>query len=251
MTLATVVPAVADFKVQMPEGETGEFAIEPLGDYGHDPNPAHSGELSTTEEFEYGVNGFWRTELELEQERNRRSRTIVGFQVRSLPKISFSSPSRGQYFPWMLAFFAEFGKVHLQSNPNEFALGPIFRKEMFGTINTVNLFMEKEVGSGSAGRPFFLYAWETRFGLRHADRAGLSGLWPTERLFEGFNSHWPQDNRIGPQLFGIVSNIGPGTLEWNPGILFGVTSAAPRETIRWQLEYEIHFCRGSESEIPL
>ena len=59
--------------------------------------------------------------------------------------------------------------------------------------------------------------------------------------FEGFNSHWPQDNRIGPQLFGSISNIGPGTLKWNAGILFGVTSASPRETIRWQLEYEIHF----------
>jgi hypothetical protein len=69
LTLATVVPAAADFKVQMPDAETGEFSIEPLGDYGHDPNPAHSGELSTTQEFEYGVNGFWRTELELEQER--------------------------------------------------------------------------------------------------------------------------------------------------------------------------------------
>src|SRR5690349_6484986 len=70
LTLATTVPAAADFKVQMPDAETGEFAIEPLGDYGHDPKPAYSGELSTTKEFEYGVNGFWRTELELEQGRD-------------------------------------------------------------------------------------------------------------------------------------------------------------------------------------
>ena len=46
---------------------------------------------------------------------------------------------------------------------------------------------------------------------------------------------------IGPQLFGVVSNIGPGTLKWNAGVLFGVGSAAPRETFRWQLEYELHF----------
>src|SRR5271157_6412067 len=68
--LATAVPAAADFKVQMPDAETGEIAVEPLGDYGHDPNPAHSGELSSVQEFEYGVNGFWRTELELEQNRD-------------------------------------------------------------------------------------------------------------------------------------------------------------------------------------
>src|SRR4029077_6489281 len=68
--LAAVAPAGADFKVRMPDANPGEIAIEPLGDYGHDPKPAHSGELSTVQEFEYGVNGFWRTELELEQERD-------------------------------------------------------------------------------------------------------------------------------------------------------------------------------------
>jgi len=29
LTLATVAPAAADFKVQMPDAETGEFAVEP------------------------------------------------------------------------------------------------------------------------------------------------------------------------------------------------------------------------------
>lgn len=48
LSLAVVVPAAADFKVQQPDAETGEFAIEPLGDYGHDPLPGHNGELSST-----------------------------------------------------------------------------------------------------------------------------------------------------------------------------------------------------------
>jgi len=61
LNLATAMPAVADFKVQMPDAETGEIAIEPLGDIGHDPLAAHSRELSSTQEFEYGVNSFWRT----------------------------------------------------------------------------------------------------------------------------------------------------------------------------------------------
>ena len=161
LLLATVFPAAADFKVQMPDAETGEIAVEPLGDYGHDPNPTHSGELSTTTEFEYGVNGFWRTELELEQERNAGPGQSFNFSQVTSENI-FQFTERGQY--WLDAgFFAEFGKSTLQGNPNEFALGPIVRKEIFGTINTVNLFMEKEVGNFSSGRPFFLYAWETRF----------------------------------------------------------------------------------------
>ncbi len=238
LTVALAVPAAADFKVQMPDAETGEIAVEPLGDYGHDPKPAHSGELSTTEEFEYGVNGFWRTELELEQERAAGSGQLFNFSQVTSENI-FQFTERGQY--WLDAgFFAEFGKSTLQGSPNEFTFGPIFRKEIFSTINTVNLFMEKEIGNFSAGRPFFLYAWETRFALGTPIEPGFQA-YGQPSAFEGFNSHWPQDNRVGPQLFGIVSNIGPGTLKWNAGILFGVTSAAPRETIRWQVEYEIHF----------
>ena len=238
LSVATVVPAAADFKVQTPDAETGEIAIEPLGDYGHDPLRAHSGELSLTQEFEYGVNGFWRTELELEQGRDAGFGQSFNFSQVTWENI-FQFTERGQY--WLDAgFFAEFGKATLQGNPNEFTFGPIFRKEIFGTINTMNLFMEKEVGNSSSGRPFFLYAWETRLALGTPIEPGFQA-YGQPSAFEGFNSHWPQDNRIGPQLFGTISNIGPGTLKWNGGILFGVTAASPRETIRWQLEYEIHF----------
>jgi hypothetical protein len=238
LTLAIAVPAAADFKVRLPDAETGEFEIEPLGDYGHDPNPAHSGELSLTQEFEYGVNGFWRTELELEQERDAGPGQSFKFSQVTSENI-FQFTERGQY--WLDAgFFAEFGKATIRGDPNEFTLGPIFRKEIFGTINTVNLFLQKEVGPNSASRPFFVYAWETRIALGTPIEPGFQA-YGNPSAFEGFNSHWPQDNRIGPQLFGTIHNIGPGTLNWNAGVLFGVTSASPRETFRWQLEYEIHF----------
>jgi hypothetical protein len=235
-TLAAMVPAMADFKVRMPDANPGEVAIEPLGDYGQDSNPVHSGELSLTQEFEYGVNGFWRTELELG--RNAGPGQSLNFsQVTSENFFQFTE--RGQY--WLDAgFFAEFGKSALQGNPNEFTLGPMFRKEIFGTINTVNLFLQKEVGPSSSVQPFFLYAWETRLAIGTPIEPGFQA-YGQPSAFEGFTSHWPQDNRIGPQLFGVVSNIGLGTLRWNAGILFGVTSASPRETVRWQLEYEIHY----------
>jgi hypothetical protein len=233
-----MVPAAADFKVRMPDAETGEFAIEPLGAYGNDPNPAHRGELSLSQEFEYGVNGFWRAELELEQEREAGPGQSLRFTQVTSENI-FQFTERGQY--WLDAgFFGEFGKSTLQGNPNEFTLGPIFRKEVFGTINTVNLFLQKDVGPNSAGPPFFVYAWETRLTLGTPIEPGIQA-YGRPSAFEGFNSHWPQDNRVGPQLFGFVSNIGPGSLKWNAGILFGVGSAAPRETIRWQFEYSIHF----------
>ncbi len=235
---AAAVPAAADFKVQMPDAETGEFAIEPLGDYGHDPLGAHNGELSSTQEFEYGVNGFWRTELELEQEREPGPGQSIHFSQVTSENI-FQFTERGEY--WADAgFFAEFGKTTLPDTANEVTFGPIFRKEIFHTINTVNLFMEKDVGRYGSGRPEFLYAWETRIALGTPIEPGFQAYGEPSG-FAGFNSGWPQDNRIGPQLFGSIRNLGPGTLKWNAGVLFGVTSASPRETFRWQAEYEIHF----------
>jgi hypothetical protein len=102
LTLASAVPAAADFKVRMPDANPGEIAVEPLGDYGHDPNPAHSGELSLTQEFEYGVNGFWRTNWSSSRT-GTRGPDSHSISLTLLPKTSFSSPSVANT-GWMPAF---------------------------------------------------------------------------------------------------------------------------------------------------
>lgn len=227
-------PAAADFKVWYPDAEFGETALETLGDYGHSSHPARSGEQSYTEEVERGVTPFWRTELELEQEREPGLGQLTNFsQVTSENVFQFTEP--GQY--WLDAgFFAEYGQSMLPKTPNETTFGPIFRKEILGTIDTVNLFVEKDLGRYAEGRPNFLYAWETRI----ATGASL------EPGFQAYGRPSPSgrnlgDQRLGPTLFGTVHQLGPGTLKWNAGVLFGATAAAPRQTIRWQAEYEIHF----------
>jgi hypothetical protein len=229
-------PALADFQVFHPDAEPGELAVETLGDYGHDPNPAHSGEKSFTEEIEYGLADFWLVELELEQEREPGPGELVKFTQVTMENV-FQFSERGRY--WLdSGFFFEFGKSTL-GGPNEVKFGPIFRKEMFGTINTVNLFIQKDVGRSASGRPGFSYAWETRFAFGTAIEPGFQAYGQPSG-FEGFASGWPQDNRIGPQLFGTFA-LGPGRVTWNGGILFGLTPASPKQTLRWQVEYEIHF----------
>jgi hypothetical protein len=234
---ALAAPARADFKVQMPDAETGEAAIEPLGDLGYDPLTEKSHEASFTQELEYGVNSFWRTELELEQNRPPGSDQAVDFSQVTWENI-FQFTPRGEY--WADAgFFAEFGNSTVAATPDETTFGPIFRKEIFGTINTVNLFMEKTVGPYSE-KPGFLYAWETRLALGTPVEPGFQA-YGQPSSFAGFNSGWPQDNRIGPQLFGTIAQLGFGSLKWNGGVLFGVSPGAPRVTLRWQAEYELHF----------
>jgi hypothetical protein len=117
LILTTVTPARADFKVQMPDAETGEFAVEPIGDIGQDPNPAHNGELSPVTEFEYGVNSFWRTELELEQDRAPGPGQTIHFsQVTSENILAFTE--RGE--TWIdSGFFFEIGKNTRPTRPTK------------------------------------------------------------------------------------------------------------------------------------
>lgn len=228
------LPARADFKVWQPDAEYGETALETLGDYGHSPAAAHGGEQSYTEEIERGLTPFWRTELELEQQRLPGPGQDTNLSQVTSENI-FQFTERGQY--WLdPGFYAEYGQSLLPKTPNETTLGPVLRKEVFGTIDTVNLFVEKDLGRYASGRPNFLYAWETRFALGTRIEPGFQAYGQP-----GLDGRFLGDQRLGPVLFGIVDQLGPGTLKWNAGLLFGATAAAPRETIRWQAEYEIHF----------
>lgn len=228
--------AQAGFKVFQPDAEPGETELETFGDYAHDPIAARSGKLSSVQELEYGVNRFWRLGLELELERESGPGESVKLDSIGAESV-FQFSDRGRYWADS-GFFVEFEKSTL-GGPGEVTFGPIFRKEAFGTINTVNLFLNKDIGPHVSGRPGFRYAWETRFAFGTPIEPGFQA-YGRPSGFEGFDSGWPIDNRMGPQLFGTFK-LGPGRVKWNGGILFGLTSASPKQTLRWQVEYEIRF----------
>lgn len=235
--LCLATPALADFKVHLPDAETGEFELETVGNYGRSGNPLLDNEQSFVHEMEYGVNNWWRTGIEFETGREPGPGNHLKFDQMTWENWLVLG-ERGQY--WIdSAIFAEYGRAMRSNTPDEMTIGPIFRKEIWKTSNTVNLFFTKEVGTGAVPRTSFSYAWETRF------ETG----WPVEPGFQAYGEPGPfghfapisqQDHRAGPQLFGELHELGPGTLKWNSGVLFGLTPAAPRQTFRWQLEYELH-----------
>jgi hypothetical protein len=231
--------ARADFKVKLPDAEPGELEVETVGSYGRSSNPATNNEQSFVHEIEYGFNNFWKSGLEFETGRDPGPGNHLKFnQITWENWLVFGE--RGQY--WLdPAFFIEYGHATLAKTPDEIKFGPLLRKEIGPTINTVNLFLAKEIGQfAGTGRMNFSYAWETRI---------VTG-WIIEPGIQAYGEPGPighfapiseQDHRIGPQLFGAVHELGPGTLKFNAGILFGLTPATPRQTFRWQAEYEIHF----------
>ena len=245
LALAGVGAARADFKVWTPDVNQGELAVENVGDAGFDPNPGRNGEQSYTAEVEYGLTSWWQTELEFEFERaagpgpgNRFS------QITSENLFQFTE--RGEY--WLDAgWFTEYGQSMVRSNPNETTFGPVLRKDFWGLSNSLNTFIEKDLGPHASGRPQFQWAWETRadvwevhFGQHFVVEPGFQ-FYGAPGTVGHFSSWRTEDNRAGPQLFGKIFNLGPGTLEWNGGLLAGLTAAVPRVTLRWQLEYEIHY----------
>lgn len=230
--------AWADFKVHTPDAESGEFEIEQVGSYGMAGSPDFDNEQSFVYELGYGINNWWHTELEFETNRDPGPGNHLRFdQLTTENQFVFGEP--GQY--WLdPGFFWEYGQAMVGGAPNETTFGPTLRKEFFHTINTVNLFFEKDIGTHADPHFNFLYAWETRVALGT----------PVEPGFQAYGFVGPvghplpisqQDHRIGPMLFATLSNLGPGTLKTNGGILFGLTPGAPRRTLRWQLEYELHF----------
>lgn len=231
-------PAFADFKVHHPDAEPGETAVEFIGNYGMDHRKAFDNEQSHVLEIEHGFNNFWRSELEFEfgREPGPGNKTILN-QITS--ENIFQLTERGQY--WLdLGLFWEYGKAMVGHTPDETTFGPILRKEVGPTINLVNLFMEKKLGQYASGRPSFQYRWETRVDFGSIVQPGFQA-YGEPGPFGHFAPIAQQDHRIGPQLFADLHQFGPGTLHMNGGLLFGLTPASPERTLRWHLEYELHF----------
>jgi hypothetical protein len=231
--------ALADFKVKQPDAEYGELEVETVGSYGRSGSPATNNEQSFVHEIEYGFTNFWKSGLEFETGRDPGPGNHFKFnQITWENWLVFGE--RGQY--WLdSAFFIEYGHGTIAQTPDELKFGPLLRKQVGPTINTVNLFLAKEVGQfAGTGRMSFSYAWETRIATGSIIEPGFQAYGEPGPI-GNFAPISEQDHRIGPQIFGAIHELGPGTLKFNAGILFGLTPAIPRQAFRWHAEYEIHF----------
>ena len=92
---------------------------------------------------------MWHAELEFETDRDPGLGNHFKFEQLTFEN-RFQFTERGQY--WVdFGFFAEYGHGMLQGMPDETTFGPIIRKEIGPTINTINLFLAKEIGTGRLG----------------------------------------------------------------------------------------------------
>ncbi len=238
-SVTAAAPAWAEFKVRDPQSEPGAIAVEQNSSDTFDRSAQKRGDRDYTLEIEYGVNETWITEIEGEAERLPGPGNPTRFTFATWENMVLLTQEGESWAD--LALFGEYGRATARGLTDEVTFGPLIRKEFGSTLNTVNLFVEKEVGTHAGGRPLLSYAWKTQLTL---DPSYLEPGFEIYGAVGAITHPSPlrdQDHRAGPVLYGLLRDLGPGKLTYEVGYLFGLTRAAPDGTAKLRLEYELHF----------
>ena len=217
-------------KVYRPVVEKGETEFEWRGgyrDYGNGPD-----EYATVFDIGYGVTDRWKTELAFEYE----GETGEGGRMEAVEwENIILLTEQGKH--WVdVGLFAEY-EHSFADGPDEIKIGPMFQKEIGGTVANLNLLFEREVGRDAGDDTELDYTWQVRwtgnerleFGLQ-----GFGGLGELDHLGEG------ETHSVGPALFGVTRLASGNKIAYDAAVLAGLNDAAPDLTFRFQLELEVY-----------
>jgi high-affinity iron transporter len=231
-----------DFQVRSPIVDYHEFEFEHNGAVTFDQK--HS-DLNHNQSYTYavgaGVTSFWL--LEVEGETEASSETTLHYSATTLEN-TFQLTPQGKY--WAdLGFFVEYSQSARRNEPNAIEFGPIVQKEApgflnSGTLHTLNVFFEKELGHNRSDDTGFTYAWQSRLRLNSLFEPGVELYGDIDDIAKpGTLSE--QQHRIGPMFAGLYNLAPYGKIYYEVGYLFGLTRATATGTVRWLFEYEIPF----------
>ncbi len=248
--LIALAPAAvrADYHVVSPyEIDLGEFEFEHNGSAAFDRRPEQRGAASYTTEIGTGLTPWWHSEVEFGFDRapGAGEPTLLTQTVWE-NMIRLTEP--GEF--WADAgFYFEYGQS-LTRGPaaasNQITFGPVFAKQVGRTINTLNLFVTRELGPNQTTQGWdFSYRWQTRWNL-WAPLSPAIEIYGDTGNIGGMPKFSQQQFLAGPVGVGVLklNQLGlghAGNLKYEIGWLFGATPATARGTLRWRLELEIPF----------
>lgn len=180
----------------------------------------------------HGVTDRWKTELVVEYaDEDGAGGRIEAFEWENV----FVLTEQGKY--WAdVGLFAEY-EHSFAAGPDELKIGPMFEKQVGGTIANLNLLFAREIGSGASDETELDYRWQVKWIGREALEFGLQGiggLGTLDHPGEG-DSH-----SVGPALFGVQRLKSGDKVAYDAALLAGVNDAAPDLTLRVTLEYEMY-----------
>ncbi len=237
--LLSAAPAYAAHKLHMPYVEEGEWELEYFGSRSNDGDPTIDNTQLHEISVGYGVNSWWRTEVEAHLEKAPQDQTR--FDAWEWEN-SFQFTERGEY--WLDAGVVLAYEHTPQSNRANAVEGIlVLAKDIGRTTHVLNATLEKEVGSGPKGSVEGELLWSSRYTVTPYFEPGFE-------ISSGFGelSHpgrfADQDHSIGPVIYGSLPVHMAGKadgLKYRIGYMFGISDAAASGDALAQLEYEIHF----------
>ena len=233
--------ANADLQVRLPHVDYQEIEIEHSGLVKFGPRGSSTDNAQNhTVSVGYGVLPWWK--IELEGEMSAGGGRNLFWEATTLEN-TFALTKRGELF-LDAALFVEYSHATGKA-PNEIKIGPILYKELppiggVVTAHAINLFLTREVGADASRATGFRGYWQSVAKFHPLLAPGFEYYARIDDLArtETYNR---QEHYLGPVLTGTHSFYPYGRLRYQVGYLFGLTSATPRGSIRWKLEYEFRF----------
>lgn len=228
--------AHADDEIFYPTVVQGEAELEHRGSVDFDKDP----ERNKKQEYElgigYGVTDFWHVEVEGEFAKEPSEKR--GFETTEFETVLRVLP-QGKY--WLdLGLYGKYEIANERGSPDEVKFGPIFQKSFGPLLVTLNPFFAHEVGSHAEESMEFQYGAQFRY-LWHANFEPGIEVFGKPGEIRSFGRVSDQEHKAGPVAFGSFSFGRYGTVNYEAGVLFGLTHAAPAQTVKWMVEYEYVF----------
>ena len=182
----------------------------------------------------WGVNSRWFTELYAKWHKEPGDST--SFDAWEWEN-KFQLTETGRY-PVDVGFLFEIERPRNRSEGYEYKWGPLFQADLSPDVQAnFNVLVEKHIRTATPSPAALGYQWQVKYRWRPEFEFGLQGFGDV-----GPWNHWaPRDEQAhnaGPAIFGKVRLGQKQVIKYNAGLLFGLTGAAPRNTVRLQAEYE-------------
>jgi high-affinity iron transporter len=222
----------APFKVYSPNVVKGENEIEYRGFRDFDGDSSRDGAEMHKLGVGRGFTDFWFSEIYGvygKEPGGSYKHEAIEWENR------FQLTEQGKYW-------ADYGllveyEATAHGNPDELVLAPIIEKTVDRWVGTVNLYFEREVGSGRSSDTTFAYAARLKYLLHPRFEPAIEAFGEPGRFNHagGFNG---QEHWAGPAVYGAVGLGGTHKLVYSAAYLFGETSVSSDNRAILRLEYE-------------
>jgi hypothetical protein len=235
-----------------PDIEKGEREFEFA--YGTDRNEAGKYESALELSFGAGVTDRWATELGVEFERERGEHMkYSGIEWENRLGLIIDEEA-----PVALSLLVGFERPRERAEGWSSTLGLLSETTVGRFLVNANLLVERnwdvdvedegdEAEDGEDGeeeddekeaRTSLGYQWQVLYRHSHRMYYGVQGMGELGQ-WDDWAKHDDQEHKIGPAIFGRLRTAGGERLNYNAGLLFGITDGTPDYTLRFKLEYEL------------